>query len=287
MLPAPGPLPIGTGWAYEFKWDGIRAITAVQSGRMRIQTRRGHDIADRFPELAAIGETVSDAVFTDGEITVFTDGHPDFGTTVSRLRARPARAAALAEHAPATMLVFDLISLDGDDLRRRPYDERRVLLEGLDLAGDRWVVPPVFNDGPATMAASLANGLEGVVAKRRSSRYLTGRSRNWVKTRHQSVIDAVVIGWAPSSRDGSSLLLAERTPTGLVYRGRCDAPAEVIQALEPFATAEPPVTVPSGSAKGAHWVRPELEVEVNAASRRPDGRLRHPRLIRARLDMLG
>lgn len=284
MLPMPGPLPNAAGWAYEFKWDGVRAIIAVHGGRLRIQTRRGNEVADRFPELAAITAIVEDAIF-DGEAAVFAGQRPDFGATVARLRARPAKAAALAEDSPATMLAFDVLRLNGTDLRGRPYEERRALLEGLDLAAAGWVVPPVSGDGPATMAASLAHGLEGVVAKRRSSRYVSGRSRHWVKTRHRNVIDAVIVGWAPSSAGGHSLLLAEHTSAGLVYRGRCAAPDDdVLSAMEPLATANPPVT-PPGTTKGVQWVRPELEVEIEAASRRPDGRLCNARFIRVRWDL--
>jgi bifunctional non-homologous end joining protein LigD len=284
MLPTTGRLPVGDGWAYEIKWDGVRAISTLRDGRLQIHTKGGNDVASRFPELAPILDTVGDAV-VDGELVVFDGMRPDFGTTVSRLLASPAKAARLAERQPASMIVFDLLFLDGVDVRRRPYAERRALLQDLGLVG-HWTVPPSFTDGAATMAASLEYGLEGVVAKKLSSHYVGRRTTSWVKVRHQNTVDAVVVGWAPSAADAGSLLLAERTQTGLVFIGRCPAPAGVLAALAPLEVADPPVTVP-GPTRAVQWVRPEIEVEVDAASRRPDGRLRHPRLVRVRLDNLG
>jgi bifunctional non-homologous end joining protein LigD len=281
MLPTAGRLPTAPGWAYELKWDGIRAITGVRDGIMVIQSRRGRDITDRFPELAGITRTLNDVVL-DGEIVVFEGSHPDFGATISRMQTRPSRAVAIAASKPATMLVFDILRLDGENLRRLPYGERRDLLEALPLDGDPWAVPPRFDNAQATVETSLEFGLEGVVAKRLSSPYVSGRSRQWIKLRHTPVIDAVVIGW---SRRGPevSLLLAEATSTGLVYIGRCRAPLQLLDDLAPLAATAPAVAVPASTS--AQWVRPALQVEVVASSRLPDGRLRHPKFKRLRPDL--
>jgi bifunctional non-homologous end joining protein LigD len=279
MLPTAGPLPTGPGWAHEFKWDGIRAMCGSRAGSLRMQTRRGNDVSAQFPE---IGGTAVDAIL-DGEIVVFTDESPDFGATLRRLRAK--LPSALVETVPATMLAFDLLHLDGADLRGRPYEERRAALEGLTLPPG-WVVPPAFSDGPATLAASIEHGLEGVVAKRLVSRYVSRRSRDWIKHRHQGAVDAVVIGWRRTSSGGISILLAEPGPGGLVHTGRCTAPRSLLEVLEPLAVTTPPVVV-AAAPIGVQWVRPELRVEVVAGSRSPGGRLRHPRFVRARLDQLG
>lgn len=284
MLPTAGKLPLWqTGWAYEIKWDGVRALSEISGGRLRVLTRNSTNITDRFPELGEITGTVGDTLF-DGELTVFTGDRLDFGAVLTRMHTRPARADGLAEHLPATMIVFDVLRLERVDLRRRPYEERRAILEGLTFP-DYWVVPRSFTDGSATLEASLQHGLEGVVAKRLSSPYVSGRSRHWIKYRHRSVIDATVVGWARRPSGGVSLLLAEQSPTGLVYVGRCTAPRAVAEALGPFAAAAPPVAVPAQSGE-VHWVRPEVQVEVRAASREPDGRLRQPRLVRMRLDQI-
>lgn len=285
MLPTAGPLPIGhNGWGYEIKWDGVRVFADVHDGRWRLQTRRGHDVTSRFPELGEV-EALGD-VLLDGELVVLGEtGRPDFGATISRLLAKPARAGVLASSTPATVFAFDILRRDGVDLRRRPYAERREILEGLGLATERWTVPPVFEDGAAIVAASAELGLEGVVAKRLSSPYVSGRSRHWVKARNVATLDMTVVGWVRRKSGGISLLLAEQALTGLILRGRCTAPRNLAAALESLAADAPPTGI--RRQPGVHWVRPELQVEVTAASREPDGRLRQPRFIRPRLDQLG
>jgi bifunctional non-homologous end joining protein LigD len=283
MLPTAGPLPTGPGWRYEFKWDGIRLICGIDHGRVELLTRLGNDVAAKFPELHGI-TAVGDAVL-DGELVVLTDDRPDWGAVIRRRQAKLSAVRALAEGHPATVMVFDVLALDGEDLRRRPYTERRAILESLELT-DGWVVPPVSSDGPAMIATSLEFGLEGVIAKRAASRYHSGRrGRDWIKVKHADLIDTVVIGWERRASGGLTLLLAERTAEGgFFYSGRCTAPRSLIEVLEPLATATPPVAV---AARGVQWVRPVLEVEVTAASRAPDGRLRQPRFVRPRVDQLG
>jgi len=284
MLPVAGPLPLAPGWAYEMKWDGVRTVSAASGGLLQMRTRRGNDIASsRFPELKDLTDAYDDIIL-DGELTVFTGDLPDFGAVLTRMRSLPRRASALAEAHRATVLTFDLLRLDGVDLRARPYVERREILEGLELPPD-WVVPPRFADGPATVAASREHGIEGVVAKKLTSRYVSGRSRNWIKRRHEGVIDAIVIGWVRRSSGGISLLLAEPAPEGLAYTGRCRAPVSLLAVLVPLAAATPAAAVPA-SAGAVQWVHPRLQVEVTASSRAPDGRLRQPRFVRPRLDQL-
>jgi bifunctional non-homologous end joining protein LigD len=259
-------------------------ICGIDHGRVELVTRLGNDVAAKFPELHGLVEHVDDAIL-DGELVVLTDDRPDWGAVIRRRKAKPSTVRALAEAHPATVMVFDVLALDGEDLRRRPYTERRAILESLDLA-DGWVVPPVSDDGPAMMATSLEFGLEGVIAKRAASRYSSGRrGRDWIKVKHEDLIDTMVVGWEQRASGGLTLLLAERTADGgLIYSGRCTAPRSLIEVLEPLATETPPVAV---SARGVQWVRPVLEVEVTAASRAPDGRLRQPRFVRPRVDQLG
>lgn len=283
MLPTTGRLPRGEAWAYEMKFDGIRSIVGIQDGRVEIRSKSGLSIGSRFPELGAIARAVDRAIF-DGEIVVLNGGTLDFGATVSRIRMRQGKAVAIASTTPATMLAFDLLALDGEDLRRLPYEERRARLEGLYLRVDGWLVPRAYDDGPSTMARSLELGMEGVVAKMRSSRYVSRRSRWWIKERHEPVVDALVIGWRRRESGGVSLLLAETTPAGLAYLGRVVAPRRVLAELEPIATRTPPIAVAADLRRGSTWVEP-VPVEVTAASRLPDGRLRHPKFRRLRTDL--
>lgn len=281
MLPVDGRPPVGQeGWWWEFKFDGIRVLVQAQKGRWRLVTREGRDVTARFPELegiAAVGDVV-----VDGELVVLAEEGlaTDFGAAMSRLHTLQPEDDA----APVTVFAFDVLRIGGQDVRSRPYLERRAILESLDLEPGYWAVPPAFADGEATIATSLELGLEGVVAKRARGRYVSGRSRLWLKARHKEVLDMNVIGWRRRESGGLTLLLAEATSAGWRFTGRCVAPRYLIAALEPLAAAAPPVRV--DRARGVQWVRPLLQVEVRVASREPDGRLRLPRFVRPRLDLL-
>src|SRR6185437_10315829 len=134
----------------------------------------------------------------------------------------PHRAARLAAATPVTYLIFDLLRLGGVDLVGHPYAERRELLDKLGPAGERWLVPPWFDDGPATQAASREYGLEGVVAKRLAAGYRPGlRSPDWVKVKSERTADFVVGGWRPGARAIGGLLVGVPAPGGgLEFRGR-------------------------------------------------------------------
>lgn len=278
MLPTAGRLPLGApGWGWEIKWDGIRVITGVDRGQWQMVTRNGNDIAGRFPELAGILDLGD--IILDGELVVLDADGPNFGATISRLHTR--RRPHVQD---ATVFVFDILRRGREDLRRRPYTDRRAILEALEFDGERWAVPPVFDDGASTVAASQELGFEGVVAKRLTSPYVSGRSRHWVKARHANALDMTVVGWVRRASGGVSLLLAEPTAEGLAYRGRVTAPRGVVADLAPIEVPSAAVPVPAQTGD-VHWVQPDLQVEVTASSREPDGRLRQPRFRRLRLDL--
>jgi bifunctional non-homologous end joining protein LigD len=294
MLAVTGPLPAGEGWAYELKWDGVRALAVIAGGRLRLYARSGAEITATYPELAGLVEVAPDAVF-DGEIVVLdAAGRPSFAALAERMHVRDrARAAALAATTPVTYMIFDLLALDGSDLTVLPYRQRREALERLGPAGAHWVVPPSFSDGPATVAAATEHALEGVVAKRLDSPYRPGsRSNDWIKVKRELTGDFVVGGWRPGARRLGALLVGSPVPGGLAFRGRVgggiSAAAEraLLSALAPLATDRSPFVQPLSreDARGATWVRPELVVEVRYGERTPDGRLRFPRFVRARPD---
>jgi bifunctional non-homologous end joining protein LigD len=295
MLAVTGELPAGPGWGYEFKWDGVRAITAVAGGVAEFYARSGVRITAAYPELAALGGQVDD-VLLDGEVVVLTEGgQPSFTALAERMHVRePGRAARLAATVPVTYMIFDLLRLRGEDLTGWPYQRRRAALEELGVGGPRWAVPPVFPDGRATYQAAGEHGLEGVVAKRLGSVYRPGaRSPDWVKVKLEVTADFVVGGWRPGVRRIGGLLVGVPAAGGrLVYRGRVGggigaaAERELLAVLEPLRTAESPFLggIPREDARGAIWVRPEVVVEVKYGQRTPDGRLRFPRLRRLRPD---
>ena len=294
MLATPGELPTGPGWGYELKWDGVRAIAVCSGGATHVYARKGHEITSGYPELAGLGTAVEDAVL-DGELVVMDErGRPSFRDLAERMHVRDrARAARLSHQYPVTYLVFDILRLGGVDLLDVPYAQRRLLLEELELEGGRWLVPPAFDDGPATVAASREHGLEGVVAKRLAAPYRPGlRSPDWIKVKLEDTGDFVIGGWRPGARAVGALLIGVPAPHGLTYRGRVGggisnaAEVELQRTLKPLVVDASPFgdTIPREDARTAIWVRPEMVVEVKFSERTRDGRLRFPRFLRLRPD---
>jgi bifunctional non-homologous end joining protein LigD len=296
MLATTGRLPSGPGWAYEFKWDGVRAIADIRDGATRLFARAGPEITLAYPELTKVGAGLPDAVL-DGEVVVLDEqGVPSFVALAERMHVRDrGRAAKLAATLPVTYMIFDLLRLDGLDLTPRPYTERRAALEALGLAGPHWLVPPSFTDGAATTAAAEENSLEGVVAKRLTSVYRSGqRSPDWVKVKLEQTDDFVIGGWRPGARKIGGLLVGVPDPAGgLRFRGRVGggigAAAEraLLAALEPLRVPDSPFItepVPREDARGAIWTQPRVVVEVKYGQRTPDGRMRFPRFLRLRPD---
>ncbi|MEV1328231.1 non-homologous end-joining DNA ligase [Micromonospora costi] len=295
MLAMTGPLPAGAGWAYEFKWDGVRALADISGGQQHLYARSGVEITAAYPELATLRNQVDDALL-DGEVVLFGEsGQPSFTALAERMHVRDRnRAARLAAVMPVTYMIFDVLRLDGEDLTGWPYERRREALDALGLGGARWAVPPVFSDGPATYQAAGEHGLEGVMAKRLNSPYRPGvRSPDWVKVKLEVTGDFVVGGWRPGARKIGGLLVGVPRPDGrLTFRGRVGGgigaaiERQLLAELEPLRTPTSPFAgdVPREDARTAIWVRPRVVVEVKYGQRTPDGRLRFPRVLRLRPD---
>ncbi|WP_375499704.1 non-homologous end-joining DNA ligase [uncultured Jatrophihabitans sp.] len=279
-------LPVGAGWAYEFKWDGIRALVDVGDHGVRMTSRRGNDISAGYPELVAQAADVGDALL-DGEIVAFVDGRPSFGQLQTRMHLRGAKdVARAAVDAPVTFVAFDLLRRFGVDLTTRPYTERRATLERFAAEYEGWTLSPSFDDGPATELVAREHGLEGVVAKRTDSNYHPGRrSEHWRKLRFVRSGDFSVIGWEGAAENPdtlSSLLLGIVTDDGLRFAGKVGSglsgrTASTIQRRLTATTASAVPDVPrSIGGRQMHWVEPDLVVEVEFASWTGDHRLRHP-----------
>ncbi|TQL69674.1 bifunctional non-homologous end joining protein LigD [Nocardioides albertanoniae] len=314
MLATPGDHPpLGDAWVHEVKWDGIRLLGASEEGRTqtRLVTRNGNDATPAWPEIATGPER---DVVVDGEVIALNDaGLPDFRVLMDRMHNRDARRAArFAERIPATYMVFDLLRLDGRLLVEEPWAERRKILERLVESGDlsSWQVPQTYDDGQMLHAVTREQGLEGIVSKRRSSRYRPGeRTKDWVKLAHRYRASLVVGGWRPEvGTEGGTerlgaLLVGQPTPDGLVYRGRVGSGiggkrgrrlAELLRETPRSPFAGPDVDrdggVPPEDARGTHWVEPLLVVEVEThgsavAAATYKGRLRQPSFIGIRDDI--
>ena len=294
MLATAGTLPLGPLWSYEFKWDGVRVLSSFEGGPPRLFARSGALVTAAYPEISALSLPAGSLL--DGEMVVLdAAGRPSFTALAERMHVRdPGRASRLAASLPVTYMIFDVLRLAGEDLMSLPYAERRKRLESLGLAGAHWMVPPSFTDGPATAAAARENHLEGVVAKRLDMPYLPGtRSSDWIKVKFDRTGDYVIGGWRSGVRRLGGLLVGVPGPDGLRFRGRVGggigaaAEKELLAALAPLASHDSPFAagaVPREDARGAHWVSPDLVVEVRYGNRTPDGRLRFPRFVRLRPD---
>ncbi len=295
MLATAGPLPSDdTGWAYEMKWDGLRALAFLTDSAVRLRSRTGRDITLTYPELAR-GPALAGAreAVLDGEIVAFAGGSwPDFEALQQRMNiGSAAQAAALAAQIPVSYVAFDLLWLDGRPLLDRPYSRRREFLEGLGMQSGRWQVPPSFSaeSGSDIQAVSVQQGLEGVMAKRVASRYESGRrSAAWRKIKNVFRQEVVIGGWKPGEggRAGwiGSLLVGVQSGGDLVYCGHVGTgfTQQTLRMLgsklgalrretSPFAGQ-----VPAEDARFARWVEPVLVAEVAFAGWTRSGRLRGP-----------
>jgi bifunctional non-homologous end joining protein LigD len=305
MKATTGTLPAGPGWVYEVKWDGMRVLADVTPDGVRAWSANGRDALVAFPELAALAPALAplDALL-DGEMVALDEwGRPRFERLQRRMHvSSAAEAARRSADTPVAYVVFDLLRLGGHDLTSRPWRDRRRLLEqigddlpaGVDIA-------TVYDDGPGLLTAADAQGLEGVVAKRTDASYVPGgRTRSWVKVKVRRHDELVVGGWSGGlgNREGGlgSLLVGFHAtpPDGtLVYAGRVGSgftATELLRMerrLDGLATEVCPFDPPPPALhrKGAHWVRPEVVVEVAYGEITSEGRLRHPVYLGERTDV--
>lgn len=281
--------PEGRQWRHELKYDGYRMIAAVAGGAVRLYSRNKKDWTSRFPAIAQelAGLDVSSALL-DGEMVVLdAKGRSSFS----------ALQATLSEgRDDATYIVFDILELDGRNLRGEPLSARTKLLEGI-LRDPAAPVRPggyLIGSGAKIFAAACKMGAEGIVSKRIDQPYRSARTQSWVKAKCVNTDEFVIIGYRPSDKGGrafASLLVAEYEGDKLVYRGRVGTGydektlARLGKRLGKLAIARAAVAdVPADISRHARWVRPELVAQVGYAERTTDGILRQPRFEGLRED---
>src|SRR5436190_16600938 len=197
-------------WAYELKWDGVRAIAFCEAGHLRLESRSLREITAHYPELRALAvELGAREAVLDGEVVAFDEEcRPSFERLQSRMNlASEAAVRRRMADRPVTYLAFDLIYLDGRPLMDLPYTERRERLEALELDGPHWQTPSNHRgEGSALLRLTKERGLEGLVAKRRDSRYVPGRRTGaCLKVKNIRSQEHVIGGWLPAQgrRDGT------------------------------------------------------------------------------------
>lgn len=291
MLATNGKLPPKRSddqFAYEIKWDGVRAIAYSEPGRLRLESRNLNDITHSYPELARLNRALSHhTAILDGEIVALDDtGKPSFGLLQRRMHVTSESSARrLSQSVPVIYMIFDLLWLDGHSLMSLPYAERRERLAELELSGERWQTPEhIVGNGAGLLAASAQQGLEGVMAKRLSSTYDPGRRcRDWIKVKNKQRDDFTVVGWIPGEgqrreRIGALVLGRDGRFCGRAGSGLDEKElVRLAELLGPIQRDTPPVTVPKGVVpKNVVWVEPRYVAEVEYGEWTSEKILRHP-----------
>lgn len=282
----------GSDWQFELKWDGVRAILVADGDSVRVLSRNGNDVTRTYPEFTDRRCWPSQPFAVDGEIVaVGPSGKPDFGLLQGRMKLTRAADVAKARQAiPVRLMLFDLLYEDGSDLRQLPLEERRRRLEQFFRASDCPVdLSPVLRDPVEHILDSARElGLEGVMAKRPDSRYVSGqRTRTWIKLKLTHTQEVVVGGWRPGKGarqdsvgsllvgipDGGKLRYAGRVGSGFSGRDLTD----LRRTVDRLARKTSPFhEVPREDAADAHWISPTQVGEVEFSEWTGTGRLRHP-----------
>ena len=292
MLATPGELPDNdAGWAYEIKWDGVRALAYVEPGRLRLVSRNGNDVTAQYPEIGRMDRALGDReALLDGEVVAFDDeGRPSFERLQQRIHLTSERQIRERRRStPVAYMAFDLLHLDGRSLLELPYSERRELLEELELKGAAWDTSGRREGGgEAFLAASRERRLEGVVAKRIDSPYRPGRrSSAWVKVKNLERAELLIGGWMPGEgrrreRIGALLVGWRDEAAALQYAGRVGTGFteseldRLVERLGPLERERNPFARGRGP-RGAVWLEPDLGCTVEFREWTRDGLLRAP-----------
>jgi len=278
-------VPTGGEWIHEVKYDGYRALIAIGGGTAKVYTRSGLDWSDKFAGIAEAAAALSaTTALIDGEIVAFKDGRPDFSTLKD----------AIGSGGAMTLFAFDLLEVDGEDLREQPNVARKERLRALVGEGEERLrfAEHIVGSGEQLFETMCREGYEGVVSKRADAPYRGRRTQSWLKIKCIRRQEFVIVGWLPStkSRGLRSLLLGVHDGETLRYAGKVgtgfDAATmdELRTRLDKLSRKTATVDAPRAAVKGAQWVKPELVAEVAFAEVTPDGVLRHSSFIGLRGD---
>ncbi|MEO5597713.1 MAG: DNA ligase D [Novosphingobium sp.] len=281
-------VPQGEGWIHETKYDGYRLLVATGGETPRVYTRSGLDWSDKFPALVTAAKKLNGrSALLDGEFVVPDEqGKPSFSALQAGLKAG---------NPDGIYFVFDILSLDGEDLKPMSNLQRKDKLHGL-IPADTGVIrfaDHIIGHGDKLLAAMCDSAMEGVVSKRADAPYRNQRTHNWIKTKCRQRQEFVVVGWTNSTaakRGFGALLVATRQGDNLTYSGKVgtgydeDTIDDLSAQLDRLSVVKPAVTIPASGRRGVHWVSPELVVEVEYAELTADGHLRHASYIGQRED---
>jgi bifunctional non-homologous end joining protein LigD len=281
-------VPTGSAWMHEVKYDGYRALIAVGGGAAKVYTRSGLDWTHKFQTIAdAAAKLTVDTALLDGEIVAFKNGHPDFSTLKD----------AISNAGDMTFFAFDLLELDGEDLRPLSNVDRKERLRPLITPSDRLQFGEhILGSGEQLFETMCQQGLEGIVSKQADAPYRGARTKAWLKVKCTRRQEFVIVGWTKSdkSRGFRSLLLGVHEDGKLRYAGKVgtgfsnDLMIELSAKLAKLERKTPTVEIPKNlgraAVREARWVTPKLVAEIAFTETTPDKLLRHPSFLGLRGD---
>jgi bifunctional non-homologous end joining protein LigD len=280
-----GKVPSGDQWIHEVKFDGYRVQLHIANEGIKIFTRRGHDWTDRFKKIAADAWHLKvKSAIIDGEVVVpAADGTTDFAVLQKVLRAgKPSDQLV--------MYAFDLLYLNGHDMRKAPLVTRKAALAALLKGSDILISQSFETDGAHMFQTACAMGLEGVVSKRKASRYQSDRTNDWVKMTCRQRETLQIVGYALKENRFDGLYLGRQEGDQLLYAGKVDhgfsreSETDVRKRLTPLVQKAQAFSQKIKKPQ-AVWVKPSLLAEVEYRAKSAEGKLRHPSFKGIREDL--
>ncbi|HEX8252951.1 MAG TPA: DNA ligase D [Thermoanaerobaculia bacterium] len=269
-------------WSYELKYDGFRAVAAIAGGDVAMLSRNELDLAPRFPRIHdVLKKWKTREIVVDGEVVVLDE------------KGAPRFQLLQQGNGKERFIIFDVLWLDGEDLRKRSYLERRKVLEKLKPPAGVFIAQTLDMSGAEALQHASKGGWEGIIAKRNSSTYEPRRSKEWLKIKAQNQQELVIVGWNPSTAtereigslhlavfgDDGELRYAGKVGTGFSAKLRAWFREELGKDEVPK-----PLVKDAPRVKVAHWVKPRLVAQVSFTEWTTDNRLRHPSFLGLRED---
>jgi DNA ligase D-like protein (predicted ligase) len=284
----------GDDWLLERKFDGERCVARKDGGEVRLESRTAKDLTRTYPEVrVAVASQRDRDLLLDGEVVAFDAEQTSFSRLQQRLGVRNPSEELVAAY-PVVFCVFDLLEVDGDDLRDRPLLERRARLTAAIRPGAALQLSEAWrDDSQRRFAQACRAGWEGLIAKRAQAPYVPGRSRDWLKLKCVWEQEFVIGGYtdpAGSRTDFGALLVGYYDDGRLTYAGKVGTGyttttlRDLGARLRELETPESPFVDARPIPRGTHWTRPELVAQIGFAEWTNDGRLRQPRFLGLRDD---
>lgn len=284
----------GDDWLLERKFDGERCVARKNGGEVRLESRAANDLTGTYPEVrAAVAGQPDRGLVLDGEVVAFDGEQTSFSRLQQRLGLTDPSAERVAAY-PVVFCVFDLLELDGDDLRDRPLLERREKLTAAIRPDAALRVSEAWRDeSQRRFAQACQAGWEGLIAKRAQAPYASGRSRDWLKLKCVWEQEFVIGGYtdpAGARTDFGALLVGYYEDGELKYAGKVGTGytaatlRDLGSRLRELETSQSPFVDARPVPRGTHWTRPELVAQIGFAEWTNDGRLRQPRFLGLRDD---